>query len=150
MTFTARFCAEAVFRTRLSGDFFLKLDFSVWNPTFCNNFADLKGRNRQEDVLAMLGKYPLMNDYWEDKRAKIGKIQVPAYILASYSTGLHTVGSFRGYEEIGTKEKWFDTTIDMKLFLLIDTGSESILLKSGTISTRPNVPRICNAILIIS
>ncbi len=55
----------------------------------------------------MLKKYPLMNDYWESKRAKIENIQVPAYILASMSSQLHTEGSFRGFEEIVHEDKWY-------------------------------------------
>ena len=54
----------------------------------------------------MLEKYPYMNEYWADKRAKIEEIEVPAYILASYSTGIHTAGSFRGYEGIRHNKKW--------------------------------------------
>ncbi|KAJ5901239.1 alpha/beta-hydrolase [Penicillium tannophilum] len=64
------------------------------------------GRNKQEDVKGMLDKYPLMNEYWEDKRAKMDKINVPAYVLASYSTFLHTMGSFRAFEEISHDQKW--------------------------------------------
>lgn len=54
----------------------------------------------------MLEKYPYMNKYWVDKRAAVENITVPAYILASFSTGLHTVGSFRGYEDIRHPNKW--------------------------------------------
>lgn len=54
----------------------------------------------------MLRKYPLINDYWRDKRAKIEQIEVPAYILASYSTMLHLPGSLRGFEEIPHERKW--------------------------------------------
>ncbi|KAK5107150.1 hypothetical protein LTR62_001675 [Meristemomyces frigidus] len=68
--------------------------------------ATLYGRNQQEDVVAMLEKYPYMNEYWEDKRAKIENIEVPAYVLASYSTGLHTLGTLRGYEDLKHEEKW--------------------------------------------
>ncbi|CAG7931568.1 unnamed protein product [Penicillium olsonii] len=64
------------------------------------------GRNQQEDVKGMLERYPLMNEYWEDKRAKIDQITVPAYVLASYSTFLHTMGSFRGFEELRHDQKW--------------------------------------------
>ncbi|OJJ07753.1 hypothetical protein ASPVEDRAFT_57030 [Aspergillus versicolor CBS 583.65] len=63
-------------------------------------------RNRKEDVMGMLDRYPLMNEYWEDKRAQIEKIEVPAYVLSSYSSGLHTIGSFRGFEEIPHQHKW--------------------------------------------
>lgn len=54
----------------------------------------------------MLRKYPFANAYWEDKRAKIENIEIPAYVLASYSTAIHTVGSFRGFEDLQTKDKW--------------------------------------------
>ncbi|KAH6673420.1 Alpha/Beta hydrolase protein [Halenospora varia] len=68
--------------------------------------SQLYGRSRQESILGMLAQYPHMNEYWENKRAKIENIDVPAYILASYSTGLHTVGSFRGFEDIRHNNKW--------------------------------------------
>ncbi|GKZ85789.1 hypothetical protein AnigIFM56816_011760 [Aspergillus niger] len=91
----------------------------------------LYGKNEQEDVIAMIQKHPLMNEYWEDKRAKAHLIQVPAYILASMSTGLHTVGSIRCYEDIthgskwlriGATQEWHDlyqpeTIADLKRFL---------------------------------
>lgn len=64
------------------------------------------GRERLEDPVAMLHKYPLMNDYWRDKRARIERIKVPAYILASYSTALHLPGSLRGFEDIRHERKW--------------------------------------------
>lgn len=66
----------------------------------------LCGLNKEEDVIAMLEEYPYMNAYWDDKRANIGEIDVPAYIVASYSTAIHTVGSFRGFEEIKHEKKW--------------------------------------------
>lgn len=59
-----------------------------------------------EDIVGMAQETELTSDYWEDKRASIDRIEVPAYILASYSTMLHTVGSFRGYEDIPHDAKW--------------------------------------------
>ena len=56
--------------------------------------------------MSMLEKYPFVNEYWADKRAKFEKISIPAYILASYSTGLHTIGSFRAFQELPTEHKW--------------------------------------------
>lgn len=86
----------------MCGKFLMNNDFSDQNPLIPRN----KGRNKQEDVKGMFDRYPLMNEYWEDKRAKIDKINVPAYVLASYSTFLHTMGSFRGFEELGHDQKW--------------------------------------------
>jgi len=54
----------------------------------------------------MIEKYPMMNEYWADKRAKVEKINIPIYALASYSSGLHTFGSFRGFSEAPVSEKW--------------------------------------------
>jgi uncharacterized protein len=71
-----------------------------------SNWFNTIGRGIMEDPVAMLRKYPVVNDYWQDKRADISKIQVPAYILASYSTMLHLPGSLRGYEEILHDKKW--------------------------------------------
>ncbi|KAM0231397.1 hypothetical protein ACHAPO_008507 [Fusarium lateritium] len=51
-------------------------------------------------------KYPLYNEYWDDKNVKLEKIKVPAYILASFSSALHTTGSVRGYHDISSKDKW--------------------------------------------
>lgn len=65
------------------------------------------GRGKAEAVIKMLQKYPLYNEYWEDKRAKLEKINVPAYVLASYSSSLHTSGSIAGFNEISSKEKWY-------------------------------------------
>lgn len=54
----------------------------------------------------MVDKYGLWNDYWKDKKPKLRKINVPMYATASYSTGLHTEGSLRGYMLSSSKEKW--------------------------------------------
>ncbi|KAK1948667.1 alpha/beta-hydrolase, partial [Colletotrichum sublineola] len=56
----------------------------------------LAGRNMLESDIKMLEKYPDRNAYWDDKRARMDRIQVPAYILGSYFTGLHTVGKWYG------------------------------------------------------
>ncbi|POS71820.1 hypothetical protein DHEL01_v209789 [Diaporthe helianthi] len=68
--------------------------------------STLAGRGQQEDDVAMLERDPNCREYWDDKRARIDRIQVPAYILGSFSTLLHTIGSFRGFEEIPHQAKW--------------------------------------------
>lgn len=66
----------------------------------------MHGNHDIDDMPSMAETYPLMNEYWEDKRAELGKIEVPAYIVASYTNPIHTHGTFRGYREIASKEKW--------------------------------------------
>ncbi|KAL3456407.1 alpha/beta-hydrolase [Aspergillus heterothallicus] len=69
----------------------------------------LPGRQRQEDVAAMFAQDPNRNAYWDNKRADFSNVRVPAYILGSYSTNLHTLGAFRAFEEITHDKKWFTT-----------------------------------------
>ncbi|KAI1670803.1 X-Pro dipeptidyl-peptidase C-terminal non-catalytic domain containing protein [Pyrenophora tritici-repentis] len=97
----------------------------------------LYGSQQREDVIAMLQKYPVMNEYWQDKRADISSIRCPAYVLASISTGLHTVGSLRGFEDIPHDKKWYAATITFYTqrcqqasqagLILIDCRSQTIL-----------------------
>ena len=67
--------------------------------------SQLRGKNRVEDVPAMIGKYPLMNAYWEDKTPKMENIDVPAYVVASW-TIIHTRGTLDGFRRIASKDKW--------------------------------------------
>ncbi len=66
----------------------------------------LFGNNRTEDTSAMIKKYPLMNAYWEDKAADLEKIEVPAYVVASYANPIHVYGTFDGFRRISSREKW--------------------------------------------
>ena len=66
----------------------------------------LQGKNQLEDQGAMVRKYPLPNAYWKDKRARVENISIPMYVLASFSSGLHTEGSLRGFLFSSSKEKW--------------------------------------------
>lgn len=65
------------------------------------------GKGMREDVVAEAIRYPLANnELWEDKIARFEKITVPAYVVASYSNTLHTVGTFRAWRKMASKEKW--------------------------------------------
>ncbi len=73
------------------------------DTAFCNfNTSTQIGRNYVEDMPAMVNRYPLMNAYWADKRAKLEQIKTPAYIVASWG-GHQTIDAFR---RIASKEKW--------------------------------------------
>jgi predicted acyl esterase len=60
----------------------------------------------REDMTGMLLADPYANEYWEDKRVRVDQIKVPAYVVASYSTGLHGIGTFRVFQEIPHQNKW--------------------------------------------
>lgn len=60
-----------------------------------------------EDVAAEGLKYPLANNaLWEDKTAHPERITCPAYVVASYSNTLHTMGTFRAWRAISDGKKW--------------------------------------------
>jgi len=68
--------------------------------------SHLYGNNRTEDIPAMLDKNPLMNGYWKDKAADLEKIEVPAYVVASYTNPIHTHGTFEGFRCMSSTHKW--------------------------------------------
>ena len=78
----------------------------------CTNFNEnvgtcLFGNGGVEDLSTMLRKYPLMNSLWEDRKPVLEKVNVPAYVVGSYSNAVHVQGTFRGFEKISSTEKWF-------------------------------------------
>ncbi|EXM21248.1 Xaa-Pro dipeptidyl-peptidase, C-terminal [Fusarium oxysporum f. sp. vasinfectum] len=69
-----------------------------------NGFAGPEG---VENVVAMLEKRPLYDDYWEAKRIPVENIDnIPMYVVASYSSMLHTYGSFQTFRQAKTEKKW--------------------------------------------
>ncbi|EXK81026.1 hypothetical protein FOQG_14456 [Fusarium oxysporum f. sp. raphani 54005] len=66
----------------------------------------IRGRHGLEDFREMYRRCQTMNPYWKDKRANIKNINIPTYVVASYSTFVHTMGSVRGWLDVQTDEKW--------------------------------------------
>jgi hypothetical protein len=60
----------------------------------------------EEDLYRMVEEYPLWNSYWQDKKAKFEEVECPCYVVASYTNGCHTGGTFEGWSKIASKEKW--------------------------------------------
>lgn len=68
--------------------------------------AHYHGLNQLEAADAMLDRYPLQNSYWADKRAQLERVEVPAYVVASYSNSLHARGTLEAFNTISSTEKW--------------------------------------------
>jgi predicted acyl esterase len=71
------------------------------------------GTGNIEDVIAMIHKYPLMNEYWEDKIARLEKIKVPASITANFKH-FHALGSLDAFRRIPLKDKWLRVINDFE------------------------------------
>ena len=68
--------------------------------------SNFVGKGQREDMVAEMGRHPLMDGFWQSKIPAFDKITVPAYIVASYSNTIHTQGTFRGWRRIASAEKW--------------------------------------------
>lgn len=70
------------------------------------NHVSASGAKR-EDMIDEMYAYPLADhELWKDKCADCSKITIPAFVTASYSNTLHTMGTFRAWRALGSKEKW--------------------------------------------
>ncbi|MBR0185849.1 MAG: CocE/NonD family hydrolase [Synergistaceae bacterium] len=77
------------------------------NPAFPEAiFETFASRNWIEDQPRMVVTHTLLDSYWEDKIAKIESIDIPAYVVASYTNPVHTHGTFEAFRKISSKEKW--------------------------------------------
>lgn len=66
----------------------------------------LKGRHGMESFREMFEQQPLANEWWNDKRPDMTKIQVPTYITGTWSNTMHGMGAIRGWLEVDTANKW--------------------------------------------
>lgn len=84
----------------------------------------------------MIEAYQLWNSYWEDKKPQLSKIKVPMYATCSYSTGLHTEGSLRGFFLSSSAEKWFVYLISVHhQVFTVSLGYDFTRLRNGMIYT---------------
>jgi predicted acyl esterase len=64
---------------------------------------------RTEDTLANALAHPLYDAYWASKECDLEAIEVPAYVVASWSDhGLHTRGTLEAYKRMRSKQKWLE------------------------------------------
>ncbi|MEO0421823.1 MAG: CocE/NonD family hydrolase [Pseudomonadota bacterium] len=60
--------------------------------------------------LDALARHPLYDDYWKAKAPPLENIRVPMLLCASFSDHeLHTMGSFRAFEQASSPQKWLYT-----------------------------------------
>lgn len=63
--------------------------------------------NRVEDTTTTDAEHPLWDEYWESKTPDLSRIEVPAFIVASWGDHcLHTRGTLEGFRRISSKNKW--------------------------------------------
>jgi predicted acyl esterase len=64
---------------------------------------------RVEDLWALTVEHPHFDDYWRSKVAEFSAIDVPAFIVASWTDhGVHTRGTLEGWKGLGSQQKWLE------------------------------------------
>lgn len=64
---------------------------------------------RTEDTPRNAKAHPFYDAYWRSKECELEAIEVPAYVVASWSDqGLHTRGTLEGYKRISSPQKWLE------------------------------------------
>lgn len=66
----------------------------------------LKGRHGVESFREMYAKHPLANDWWNDKRPDMSKINIPTYITGTWTNTMHGMGAIRGWLQVQGDHKW--------------------------------------------
>ena len=66
----------------------------------------LKGNNGMESFRKMYDQSPTANDWWNDKRPDMTKINVPTYITGTWTNTMHGMGAIRGWLEVSSEQKW--------------------------------------------
>lgn len=69
-------------------------------------FSRFRGQGLVEDLPAMMRAHPDFDAYWAGKSADLGRIEAPAYVVASWTNVMHTGGTLRAWSQIGSPEKW--------------------------------------------
>jgi hypothetical protein len=62
-----------------------------------------------EDTTANAAAHPLHDAYWLSKEIDLERIEVPAWVVASWADhGLHTRGTIEGFRRIASRQKWLE------------------------------------------
>ena len=78
-------------------------------PSFWQRHRLKYSRSKVEALADMMDDHRLDDAYWESKRPDLGGIEVPAYVIASWSDqGLHTRGTIAAFEQLGSQDKYLE------------------------------------------
>ncbi len=66
------------------------------------------GNHRIEDIPAMIAREPLLDStHWADKAARVEAIDIPTYVVASYTNALHAAGTLDAFRRLpDASQKW--------------------------------------------
>ena len=93
-----------------------------------NNFMRLfqwgvAGQHDVEDMAQMVKTHPLFDDYWATKHDPVESIDVPMYLLGSFSNPFHVQGSFNTFRFGGSMQKWLRVHSTFEWYEMYDLKS---------------------------
>lgn len=68
--------------------------------------ASLVGNGRFEDITAMLRRHRTDDWYWADKRADLPAVDIPAYVVSSWTNFIHTRTTQKAFEALRPDRTW--------------------------------------------
>jgi hypothetical protein len=76
---------------------------SMLGPLIANTHGQV------EDVAANAMNHPFYDEYWKGKIGDLSAIDVPAYVVASWTDhGLHTRGTLEAFRRMASRKKWLE------------------------------------------
>ena len=77
------------------------------NNTFAKWYQwGIAGNHEVEDMAKMVKSRPLFDDYWAGKLDDVTNVNVPLYLLGSFSNPFHVYGSFDTFRRASSTQKW--------------------------------------------
>ena len=77
------------------------------NNVFAKRYQwGIAGTKEVEDMERMVKTHPLFDDYWAGKYDEVENMNVPLYLLGSFSNPFHVYGSFDTFRRAGSLRKW--------------------------------------------
>jgi len=85
----------------------LMMTGGIPDPAFMDSLIHaFPGPGQIDDIAVATESHPLFDQYWEQHRAEVEKINVPVYAGASWSNAVHTAGSIRAYRRLVGTPTW--------------------------------------------
>jgi predicted acyl esterase len=78
-------------------------------PTIWQHNRLKYSRSKVEAMADMMVEHPFVDDYWRSKLPNLSRIEVPAFVIASWSDqGLHTRGTLEAFNAISSEHKFLE------------------------------------------
>ncbi|OJJ78173.1 hypothetical protein ASPBRDRAFT_656495 [Aspergillus brasiliensis CBS 101740] len=106
---------------------FCRGGFAMHN-TFMSKYQwGVAGNHEVEDMARMVKTHPLFDEYWAGKYDEVENINVPLYLLGSFSNPFHVYGSFDTFRRAGSVKKWMRVHANFEWYEMYERRSNDDL-----------------------